>query len=62
MTTLYMKLTKDEYQLPIVVATSVKECATLSGNSYKGLKSVFSKIRHGHKQTGWDIVTIDEDE
>lgn len=57
----YIKTTKDKYELPVVVADSVKECARLSGMSYSSVAAIFSRIRNGKgSQRGWQIIRIDD--
>ena len=43
--TLWMEVTRDEYALPIAVATSVKELAELRGTSPTAIRSAMSKYK-----------------
>lgn len=55
---LYMKATKDEYELPLAVAESAGELAELTGVDKKVIISSIS-----HKRRQWKKVIVeDEDE
>lgn len=55
---LYVKVTKDKYELPEAVAESPKELAKMLGTSANSASSSIS-----HKRRGWLIVDVDpEDE
>ena len=55
--TLYMKTTKDRFELPLIVADSPKELAQKVGTTKASVLSALS-----HKQKGWARVKIEEDE
>ena len=44
---LYLEITTDEYELPIVVAESVPELAKLSGASINAIRSALCRQRNG---------------
>lgn len=52
---LYMKVTKDEYQLPLAVADSAQELAAMVGASTNTVQSCISK-----KYPQWIRVVIDD--
>ena len=63
MTKLYMKVSKDKYQLPEVIADSVKELAEKCGESPRIVSSLASKERAGkHKNSPFIRVDIEEGE
>ena len=45
---LYLEITKDEYELPLVVAGSVKELATKCGCSINSIHKYFSHVKKGN--------------
>ena len=51
----YMKVTKDEYELPLAIADSLKELSLLTGTKISVIKS---SISHGY--LGWCKVIINE--
>ncbi len=55
--TLYMKVTKDIYELPIAVAESPKELAMMLGVSPNAVSSSLSK-----KYPTWKKVEIEDEE
>ena len=55
--TLYMKVTKDKYELPIAVAGSTKELALMLGVSPNCVSSCFAK-----KYPSWKKVEIEDEE
>ena len=63
MTKLYMKVSKDKYQLPEAVSDSVKELAEMCGESPRIVSSLASKERAGkHKNSPFIRVDIEEGE
>lgn len=63
MTKIYMKVSKDKYQLPEVIADSVKELAEKCGESPRMISSLASKQRNGkHKNSPFIRVDIEEGE
>lgn len=54
---IYMKVTKDKYELPIIVADSPKELADKAGTNKNVILSALS-----HKYPGWARVEIEEDD
>ena len=62
MKTLYMEVTKDEYELPVVVAESLSELSRMTGLSLSGLSHRFhDKLKPG-RRSKYVRVEIDEDE
>lgn len=55
--TLYMKVTKDKYELPIAVAGSTKELALMLGIKPNNVSACFSK-----KYPSWKKVEIEDEE
>lgn len=55
--TLYLKTTKDEYELPIAVADSPTELALILGTTPGCVSSSLS-----HKRAGWCKVEVGDDE
>lgn len=55
--TLYMKVTKDEYELPLMVEDSLDEFARRLGTT-KG--SILSALSHKHR--GWARVKVEDDD
>lgn len=53
---LYMKTTKDRFELPLAVADSPGELGAMTGKSANYVSSVISK-----KYPGWHKVIIEED-
>lgn len=63
MTKVYMKVSKDKYQLPEVIADSVKELAEKCGESPRVVSSLASKASKGkHKNSPFIRVEIEEGE
>ena len=54
---LYLKTTKDKYELPLAVAESAGELAKMLGTSKN---VVFSSINH--KRRGWYVIDVDDEE
>ena len=60
---LYVKTTKDEYELPVAVAADAKELAAVTGMKLHSARSIISKLRHGkpiHKC--WHIVEVEDED
>ena len=63
MTKVYMKVSKDKYQLPEVIADSVKELAEKCGESPRIVSSLASKASKGkHKNSPYIRIEIEEGE
>lgn len=59
---LYVKTTKDEYELPVAVAAD-KELAAVTGMKLNSARNIISKLRHGkpiHKC--WHIVEVEDED
>ena len=54
--TLYLRTTKDEYELPLAVAESAEELAREIGTSVNCVRSALSK-----KSKGWAKIEVEED-
>lgn len=62
MSVLYMKVSKDKYELPEAVAESIKEMAVLQKTTPNAIHRAFSLERvHGIKSR-YIMVEIDDDE
>lgn len=62
MMTLYLRVTNDEYELPMAVADSPSELAIMLGLKRQTLWSIFSRIRKGeYRYKIYQIVEIDEE-
>ena len=53
---LYVKTTKDEFELPLAVARSAHELARMTGTDYH---TIMSSISHGYK--GWYRVEVEDE-
>lgn len=54
---IYMYVTKDEYELPVVVADTKREIAQKLGRTVNSVQSCFS-----HKNRGYAEVEVDDDD
>lgn len=54
--TLYLRLTKDKYELPLAVAESAEELASELGVTVNCVRSALSK-----KSKGWAKIEVEED-
>lgn len=60
---LYMKVTNDEYELPLAVADTMAELARMTGIKPESLYSIISRERHGKKHTySYREVDIDDED
>ena len=59
---LYMKVTKDEYELPVAVADSISLLARMLGISKKTIESSMSKSRHLGYRSVYVKVELEEDD
>lgn len=60
---LWMKVTNDEYELPLAVAESAAELARMTGIKPESLYSIISRERHGKKHTySYREVDIDDED
>lgn len=48
--TLYMMVTNDKYELPLIVSKSVDDIARFAGVSKKTIYSAIFKVEHGNRQ------------
>ena len=58
----FMEITKDEYQLPVAVADSVKSLAEKVGVTTNSITSALSKQRHGIFRSRYIEVELGEEE
>lgn len=59
---IYMKVTKDEYELPIAVADSVKELSQITGNKSGTIKSSISQAKKNGGKSQYVKVNVEEEE
>lgn len=55
--TLYMKVTRDKYELPIAVAETINELAKMLGTTPESVSSSIS-----HKRQGWHKLEVEDGE
>lgn len=60
--TIYMKVTRDKYRLPVAVADSAKELAVLCGVSPNAIYSGFSHEKRGDCKSSYVKVVVDDDD
>lgn len=58
--TLYMKVTRDEYELPVAVAETKAELARMLGRSRESLQSAFFHAKK-YKRPIYITVEVDDD-
>ena len=58
----WMKVSDDEYELPVAVADSLAALARLCGVTEASIHSSMSKARHGIRKTLYRKVRIDLDD
>lgn len=59
---IYMKVTSDKYELPLVIANSVAELAWMTGVSENTIKSAISHVESGRrKKSAYVRVKIEEE-
>ena len=58
----WMKVSDDEYELPVAVADSLSALARLCGVTEASIYSSMSKARHGIRKTLYRKVRIDLDD
>ena len=60
--TLYMKVTRDEYELPVAVADTKNELARMLGIERGKVRSAFAKVKkYGYKHSTYVVVEVDDD-
>lgn len=60
---LWMKVTNDEYELPLAVADTMAELARMTGIKPESLYSIISRERRGKKHTySYREVDIDDED
>lgn len=58
--TLYMKVTRDEYELPVAVAETKAELARMLGLSRENVRSAFSHAKK-YKHPTYVVVEVEDD-
>lgn len=58
----WMEITKDKYELPVIVASTAEELAILCGTTRNNVMSGACKGRKGLYKSRFVIVEIQEDE
>lgn len=48
---IWMKVTMDEYELPVAVADSVRELSEMTGATDNNIRSSYSKYKSGQRKT-----------
>ena len=56
----YMKVTKDKYELPLIVTDTVQEMAERCGTTVNVIRSLISHEKAGRKTTCYKRVEIDD--
>ena len=57
---IYLQVSKDKYELPIAVASSIKELSQICGVSEDCIRSGLSKVKRGRiKKSSYVCVDID---
>ena len=59
--TLYMKVTKDEYELPVAVAGTKAELARMLGIKHEHVRTTFSHAKK-FKNPTYVVVEVEDDE
>lgn len=60
--TVYMEVTRDKYELPVVVAMSPQELAEKAGVKINLIYQSVSRIQRGHRYGGRFIKVVIEDD
>lgn len=47
----FMKVTRDKYELPIAIADSIQELARITGSNEKTIRSAISHSKNGRRKT-----------
>lgn len=58
--TLYMKVTRDEYELPVAVAETKAELARMLGIKCEHVRTAFSHAKK-YKHSTYVVVEVDDD-
>ena len=58
----WMKVTKDKYELPVAVAETHSELARICGTTPGNVLSSASRYRHGQRRGGYIRVEVEEEE
>ena len=60
--TLYMKVTMDEYELPVAVADTKNELARMLGMERGKVRSAFANVKkYGYKHSTYVVVEVEDD-
>lgn len=61
--TVWMEVSKDEYELPVAIADSVRELAAYRGISPSTIRASISAYKHGRmKHLKYHCIEIDDEE
>ena len=61
--TLYMKVTRDKYELPVAVAETKAELARILGMEREKVRSAFAKAKkYGYKHSTYVEVEVDDND
>lgn len=60
--TVYMEVTRDKYELPVVVAMSPQELAEKAGVKINLIYQSISRIQRGHRNGGRFVKVVIEDD
>ena len=58
---LYMKVTDDEYELPVAIADSAGELATMLGKSKYTVRSAFQRVKKGIVEHSTYVIVDDKE-
>ena len=59
---IWLKVTHDEYELPLVIADSLQDMANKAGTSRNAIESSYSHFTHGRCWSPYRKVIIEEDD
>lgn len=59
---LWMKVTNDEYELPLAVAESAAELARMVGVKPESIYTIMSRSRKGKQHSPYMVVTVDDND
>ena len=61
---LYIKTTRDKYELPVAVAANYKELATVTGMTLNSARTIVSKLRRGKLLDckSWHVVEVEDED
>lgn len=59
---LYLCVTRDEYELPLAIADTPRELAEMCGVTKSAICSAISHEKHGHYNSRYKRVIVEDDE